>query len=74
LRVTDKRPTRQLQSTYQNTRQTLGFQKNIVPKIPHGGANVCLALIRYNWTYYGEPWRNHILTWHIRVMYHKFVL
>jgi len=24
-KITDKRPTRQLQSTYQNTRQTLGF-------------------------------------------------
>jgi len=35
---------RQLQSTYQNTRQTLGFQKNIVSKIPPGGANVFLAL------------------------------
>jgi len=35
-----------LQSTYQNTRQTLGFQKNMISKIPPGGggANVFLSL------------------------------
>ena len=30
--ITDKRPTCQLQSSYQHTRQTLGFQQNIVSK------------------------------------------
>jgi len=35
--ITDKHLSRQLQSTYQNTRQVLGFQNNIVSKIPLGG-------------------------------------
>ena len=46
---TDKHPTRQFQSTYQNTRQTLGFQKkNILSKIPPVVWGVCFWLLALN--------------------------
>ena len=50
-----------MQSTFQNSRQTLGFQKNIVSKIPPGGANVFLALslLYRNVAYYIETYRQY---------------